>query len=193
MSSDPVKPYRSYDQVLSGDVTIKKIRNNDYKITFSKKNISNMLMYQVYSKDYATLNKHRRAVYIKATDWVKSVFAYTFPNSFRPTTIMEFSNKECPFHHQGKECGFDYDVCRHIFVINYAKVNNKGQVVFYVSTNNIVLPKNANKQNKQHKKLKEIPQGEFHNVRFDIDAVDGVAIADGVGEAILDALLDCKW
>ena len=42
---------REYDQILVGDVKIKKVSSNEYthKITFSKKNISKMLMYQVWS------------------------------------------------------------------------------------------------------------------------------------------------
>jgi hypothetical protein len=56
---------------------------------------------------------------------------------------------------------------RHVFVINNAKVNKLGQVVFYVSSKNI----DPNNTNKVIKKLKKIPQGPFHNARFDIDSI----------------------
>lgn len=46
-------PKREFDQILSGDVKIRKVCNSDdeYKITFSKnkKHISKMLIYQVWS------------------------------------------------------------------------------------------------------------------------------------------------
>jgi hypothetical protein len=61
---------------------------------------------------------------------------------------------------------------RHVFVINNAKVNKRGQVVFYVSSQNIVLPSTSpnNPNNKQLKLLKRIPTGSFRKARFDIDA-----------------------
>jgi len=148
---------REFDQVLRGDVKIKKIPNSnkEYKITFSKKNISKLLMYQVWSSTSAALNGDRRVGEVKAKDWVKVFFPKT-PYAtyaaipFTPTTVMEIGNK------------------RHVFVINNAKVNKLGQVVFYVSSKNID-PNNTNKQIKKLKKITTKKWEMFRRVRFDID------------------------
>jgi hypothetical protein len=72
---------------------------------------------------------------------------------------MELENDECPIHdHKNEEC-------RHVFVINKAKINSNGKIVFYVSSEDI----DPNNKNKVIKKIKKIPQGEYHNARFDID------------------------
>ena len=55
---------------------------------------------------------------------------------------------------------------RHVFVIKRALVNKCGQVVFYVSSKDIVLPSNPNQE---VKRLKTIPTGSFCRARFDID------------------------
>jgi hypothetical protein len=67
---------REYDRILSGDVKIKKVSNDEYthKITFSKKNISKVLMYQVWSDTSVELNNDRIVKEVKATTWVKSAF-----------------------------------------------------------------------------------------------------------------------
>ncbi len=75
--STTAKPEREYDQILSGDVTINKVSTSDdytHKITFSKKNISNVLMYQVWSDSSVELNDSRLVKEVKATTWVKRVF-----------------------------------------------------------------------------------------------------------------------
>lgn len=166
-SPDAVK--LEYDQVLSGDVKIKKKCNSDdeYKIIFSKKDISNILMYQIFSSTSAALNGNRKVIEIKAKYWVKNAFPYPQPEfPFTPTCVMKLCHSECPIHHKGKCC--INNVCRHVFVINNAKVNNCGQVIFYVSSEDI----DKNSTNKMIQKLKKIPQGSFHNVRFDIDPVN---------------------
>jgi hypothetical protein len=172
MSAAP--PPRDYDQILSGDIKIKKVSNDDYthKITFSKKNISKVLMYQVWSDTSVNLNKDRIVKEVKATSWVKSAFRKvetgTVPSiPFTPTTVMELDDGECPYHHKAKNCN-EKDECRHVFVIKRALVNKCGQVVFYVSSKDIVLPSNPNKE---VKRLKTIPTGSFYRARFDIDAV----------------------
>ena len=152
----PAKPKREFDQILSGDVKIKKIPNSnkEYKIKFSKKNLSKMLMYQVWSSTSAALNGNRRVGEVKAKDWVKVFFPKTpyatYAIPFTPTTVMEIGNN------------------KHVFVINNAKVK-EGRVVFYVSSKDVDL----NNTNKVIKKLKKIPttkKGEmFRRVRFDID------------------------
>ena len=82
---------------------------------------------------------------------------------FTPTAVMELDDGECPYHHKAKH---NKDECRHVFVIKRALVNKSGQVVFYVSSEDIVLPSNPNKE---VKRLKTIPTGSFCRARFDID------------------------
>ncbi len=212
----PVPLVREYDQILSGDVKIKKVSNDDYthKITFSKKNISKVLMYQVWSDTSAKLNNDRIVKEVNATSWVKSAFrkveegnvdnlsrdcdtvkvAYNpvicFSNGkkylnaviagcagqkncvpfsdipFTPTAVMELDDGECPHHHKAKNCS-KHAECRHVFVIKRALVNKCDQVVFYVSSEDIVLPTNPNQE---VKRLKTIPTGSFCRARFDVDA-----------------------
>ena len=160
---------REYDQILSGDVKIKKVSNDEYthKITFSKKNISKVLMYQVWSDTSVDLNNDRIVKEVKATTWVKSAFRKvetgTVPSiPFTPTTVMELDDGECPYHHKSSK----HAECRHVFVIKRALVNKCGQIVFYVSSEDIVLPSNPNQE---VKRLKTIPTGSFCRARFDID------------------------
>jgi len=163
-AATPTAPQLEYDQIVSADVKIKKLCNSDdeYKITFVG-NVSKVLLYQVWSPTSPALNNDRKVFELKAKDWVK----VTFPKSplafsFTPTCVMEFSDGECPVHNKGKQCRH-----RHVFVINKGKVNNKnGQVVLYVSSEDI----DKNNTNKVIKKIKNIPQGKFHNARFDIDS-----------------------
>jgi hypothetical protein len=80
---------------------------------------------------------------------------------------MELEDGECPVHHKGKHC--DHNECRHVFVINKAKVNSNGKIVFYVSSNDI----DPNNKNKVIENIKKIPTTKkdkmFHHARFDID------------------------
>ena len=210
----PALPDREYDHILSGDIKIKKVKSNDYthKIIFSKKNISKVLMYQVWSDTSVDLNNDRIVKEVKATSWVKSAFRKvetgTVPSGcnaitsaldapvicedgkkygnssvagcagqqncgpfsdipFTPTTVMELDDGECPYHHKAKNCN-EKDECRHVFVIKRGLVNKSGQVVFYVSSEDIVLPSNPNQE---VKRLKTIPTGSFCRARFDIDSV----------------------
>jgi hypothetical protein len=140
-------------------VKIKKIHNSnkEYEINFSKKNISKVLMYQTWSSTSTALNGDRTVAEFKAKKWVKLI-TYTGADAnantvpFTPTTVMELRD------HEGK-------YKKHVFVINQVKVKN-GHIVFCVSSINI----DPNNTNKQIKKLKKIPVGEFHNARFDIDS-----------------------
>ena len=141
---------REYDQILSGDVKITKV-SNGYKIVFSKKNISKVLVYQTWSSTSAPLNNSRKVVEVKAKDWVK-IFRTTRTVPFTPTTVMELRDGKGKYK-------------KHVFVINDANVNKHGEVVFRVSSNDI----NSN-SNSTTKQLKKIPTGEFHNARFDVDA-----------------------
>jgi hypothetical protein len=165
--SVPVLVIPKFDQVLSGDVKIRKIcdENDDYKITFSKKHISKVLMYQVWSSVSDFPNNDRIVVRIKAKKWVRFFFPNPPPiDPFRPTTVMELDHGECPFHKNNK------NGCKHVFSINNAKVNKRGQVVFYVSSK-VIDRSNTNKLSETVKLLKKIPTGSFHNARFDIDHI----------------------
>jgi hypothetical protein len=84
---------------------------------------------------------------------------------------MELEHDECPIHDHKNE------KCRHVFVINNAKVNGNGRIVFYVSSENI----DPGNKNNVIKKIKKIPTGEFHNARFDIDAVVSQALFISLG------------
>ena len=192
---------REYDQILSGDVKIKKLYNSnkEYKIKFSKKNISKVLVYQTWSSTSTALNSGREVKVMKAKYWVKVAFPKVengsvppdcnaialyapvtcqngkkYGNSslagcagqtnctpyvpFTPTCVMELRDDE------GKSK-------KHVFVINNAKVNKLGHVVFHVSSKDV----DPNNTNKVIKKLKKIPTGKFHNARFDIDATPNSA------------------
>ena len=143
------KPIREYDHILSGDITITKV-SNGCKIVFSKKNISKLLMYQTWVSTSDALNGNRKVVEVEAKDWVKAFFrknALQHAVPYTPTTVMELGNK------------------KYVFVINNAKVNKLGHVVFKVSSEDI----DKNNTNKTVKQLKKIPLGEFNNARFDID------------------------
>jgi hypothetical protein len=143
-----IKTQRKYDQIVRGNVTIKK-NNDGFKITFSK--ISKMLIYQIWSNKDASIDKKRNVKYVKVKDWIKKQFEKTENIAYTPTCVMNLDN--------GK---------RYVFVINKAKVNKHDKVVFYVSSQDISLPSNS-----QLKSLKKIPQGNFTNVRFDIDSYPG--------------------
>jgi hypothetical protein len=158
----PAPPQREYDQIVSADVKIKKLCNSDdeYKITFVG-NVSKVLMYQVWSPTSAALNNDRKVFEVGAKKWVKAAFR-NLPSAvpYKPTCVMELEHDECPIHdHKNEEC-------RHVFVINKAKINSNGKIVFYVSSEDI----DPNNKNKVIKKIKKIPKGEYHNARFDIDA-----------------------
>ena len=139
----------SFDQIVKGNVSIKKLSEHRYRITFSK--IGKFLMYQVWDKDSPALNKKRSVGYVSAKKWVK---AFKESNEelendeplFTPTTIMETEDDHI-----------------YAFVIHKACLNSHDQVVFTVSTKEISL------QNNTSKKLVQLPCGKCNNVRFDID------------------------
>ena len=159
-------PQREYDQIVSADVKIKKVSNSDdeYKITLVS-NVSKVLLYQTWSPTSAALNSDRKVYEVGAKKWVKAAFPHPLPLPppavpYKPTCVMELEHDECPIHdHKNEEC-------RHVFVINSAKINSNGKIVFYVSSEDI----DPGNKNKVIKKIKKIPQGEYHNARFDIDA-----------------------
>jgi hypothetical protein len=191
------KPVHHYNQLLSGDVTVKKVSSQDstHKITFSKKNIGKVVQYQVWSDSSVVLDNTINLIELDAIEWVSNTFhkvetgpsnsdcfcsavydpvicgnGTTYSNScnarcagqtnckpsspmisiYTPTTIME-------------SCGLKH---RHMFVIKRALVNKSGQVVFYVSSKDIVLPSNPSRE---LKRLKTIPTGSYRDVKFTID------------------------
>ena len=154
MSQQPSKS-PNFDQIVKGNVTIKKLSKYMYRITFSK--IGKFLLYQVWDKDNVNkINDNRKVGYISAKDWVK-VFKKDNEELekkgkplFTPTTVMETE-----------------DDCNYAFVIHKAKINSCGHVVFTVSTNEI------SPQNNTSKKLIRLPEGKCNNVRFDIDGDGG--------------------
>ena len=171
--STPAAPQRKVDPIVSADVKIQKICNSDheYKITFVG-NVSKVLMYQTWSSTSTALNNDRKVFEIGAKEWV-GVFFRKVENgnvpskdckpyvTFTPTCVMELEHDECPIHDHKNE------KCRHVFVINNAKVNGNGRIVFYVSSENI----DPGNKNKVINKIKKIPKGEFYNARFDIDGL----------------------
>lgn len=153
MSNPPSPPFLEFDQIVKGNVSIRKLNEKKYKITFSK--IGKFLIYQVWNKDNGNnMNDKRNVGYIPAKEWV-NIFnihndgfkKYGKP-LFTPTTIMETVN----------------DVV-YAFVIKKAYLNSNDRVVFIVSTKDISLQKNTSK------KLINIPCGKFTNMRFDIDSI----------------------
>ena len=141
---------RSFDQIFKGNVSIKKVSEYRYKITFSK--IGKFLVYQVWDKDSVDLNNKRAVDYVSAKKWVT---AFKKSNEeledgdeplFTPTTIMETEENDI-----------------YAFVIHKAYLNSHGQVVFTVSTKEISL------QNNTSKKLVRLPSGKCNNMRFDIN------------------------
>jgi hypothetical protein len=144
---------RDFDQVVKGDVKIKKLSDLEYQITF--RNIGDFLVYQVFNKDNLNQqNDSRNVVTIVAEDWVTH---FTRTNNelrgtnkplFTPTTIMETKDGE-----------------HYAFVIKEAYIDCRERVVFKVSTNEINLVNNTSKMIK-------LPCGKHRNMRFDIDADD---------------------
>ncbi len=140
-----------YDQVVKGDLYIKQLSKNKYKITFRK--IDKFLKYQVWSDSSKNLNERRIVYYQKAKKWVQD---FNLLNTnlkkkskplFTPTAVMEIGNNN------------------YVFILDKAKLNCKDHIVFNVSTKEIVL------LNGTFKKMLKIPCGHHDGVRFDIDCV----------------------
>jgi len=167
--TDPSQTIPGFDQIVKGNVCIKKLSKHKYKITFSK--IGKFLLYQVWDKDSPALNKKRSVFYVSAKEWVN-----TFKKGnekveigkplFTPTTIMETE-----------------DDCVYAFVIHKADLNSHDQVVFTVSTKEISL------QNNTSKKLIQLPLGKSNNVRFDIDDHE-ICLILGLPGVVLGSITD---
>jgi hypothetical protein len=142
----------TFDQVVRGDVIIKQICNKKYEITFTK--IGKFLLYQVWSADNSIQQNENRSVkYVNAKEWVQNILETnkklkdSGKPQFTPTTVMKIGCK------------------KYVFVINKAKLNKDGHVVFEVSTKEIKLRDDTSKE------LLKIPHGHYKNVRFDIDSI----------------------
>ena len=64
MSEQTLIQTPSFDQIVKGNVCIKKSSKYKYRITFSK--IGKFLLYQVWDKDSVDLNKKRSVSYVSA-------------------------------------------------------------------------------------------------------------------------------
>jgi hypothetical protein len=142
----PISP--KFDQVVQGNVDIKKLSRKKYKITFSE--IRKFLLYQVWLDSSQQLNENRKAFYQNVKLWIEnynllndSLKAFNKP-LFTPTVVMEIGSK------------------KYLFVLNKVKLNGKGHIVFKVSTKEI---------KSSDKKILNFPRGHHDGVRFDIDAV----------------------
>jgi hypothetical protein len=148
----------NYDQVLFGDIIIKKsrrIKEYQYKITFSKKEMGEVLEYQAWSSDKTTTNNDRRVRYQKTKSWVKKNFKQNNNNNtFKPTVVMELRRDE----------KLNKKDCRYIFVMTDVKIKHD-KVMFYAS----LSPLQQSFSDKKTKLIKKIPTGQFKNARFDIN------------------------
>jgi hypothetical protein len=127
------------DQV-QGNVDIKRLCKNKYKITFNK--ISKFLKHQTSSDTSQPLNESCSAYYQNAKQWVKHFNILNKSNI--STAIMEIDNN------------------KYLFVIYEAKLNKKCRVVFKVTTKEINFSNDASKI--------KIPRGCHDNVRFIIES-----------------------
>ena len=127
------------DQV-QGNVDIKRLCKNKYKITFNK--IGKFLKYQTSSDTSQPLNESCSAYYQNAKQWVKHFNILNKSNI--STAIMEINNN------------------KYLFVIYEAKLNKKHRIVFKVTTKEINFSNDAYKI--------KIPRGCHDGVRFIIES-----------------------
>jgi hypothetical protein len=179
----PSSHHRSYDQVVKGDCTIIKIKNNNnysHKIIFHK--IGKFLMYQVYDPKGIVPITHL-PVHPNITNHpteYNEALKHIEENPEKTVTIKHEINKDRDVNlKNGKEwvsyfnskpdftpttvmeIGYD----RYVFVIKKTKIDKNDKVVFYISTKEIRVDNKL-------KKMIQIPTGnKYKNVRFDIDAV----------------------
>jgi len=157
---------RDFDQVVKGDVKIKKLSDLEYQITF--RNIGDFLVYQVWNKDNLNQqNDSRNVTTVLAENWINNFIRTnnklrdTNKPLFTPTTLVETNGGE-----------------HYAFVIKEAYIDSRERVVFNVSTKEINLVNNTSKMIK-------LPIGKHRNMRFDIDA-------DNNGHGIVYHMSDCS-
>jgi ubiquitin len=176
--------HRSYDQVVKGDCTIIKIKNNNnysHKIIFHK--IGKFLQYQVYDpKEIVTITYlpiHPNT--INNPKEYNEALKYIEENPEKMVTIKYEINKDRDVKLiNGKEWvsyfnsnpGFTpttvMEIChdRYVFVIKKTKIDKNNKVVFYISTKEIRVDNKL-------KKMIQIPTcNKYKNVRFAIDPID---------------------
>jgi hypothetical protein len=158
MSNQQDPPSPSFDQIVKGDVCIKKIKNkkNIYRITFKK--IGDFLVYQVWDKyNINNINAKRHVFRLPAKKWVdlfinqNKYLKKEGKEMFTPTLIIETNDEQ-----------------QYACVIRKVYFDSHDRVVFTISTKEIQL------QNNCSKKLVKIPCGKFYNMRFDIDFLNPV-------------------
>lgn len=156
-------PPPSFDQIVKGNVSIKKLSKHKYNITFRK--IGKFLVYQVWDKDNTNkINDERSVTYLSPKKWVRAFIEHNKSLElinkplFTPTTIMETDNDD-----------------NYAFVIDKVFFDHHDRVVFSVSTKQISL------QNNSSKNLIKIPTGILNHVRFDIDSQWWCSLAIPVG------------
>lgn len=151
-------PSKNFDQIVEGNINIKQLSKKKYKITIYK--IGKFLRYQVWSGFSEPLNNDRSVYYQNAKQWIKNFSLLNESDiHFTPTTVMKIGNN------------------KYLFVIDKARLNKKGHVVFKVSTKDIKL---------SEKKMLKIPCGDHDRVRFDIDgekipAMNSVTLGESLG------------
>ena len=199
----PSSHNRSYDQVVKGDCTIIKIKNNNnysHKIIFHK--IGKFLMYQVFDPKGIVPITHL-PVHPNTTNHPREyneALRYIEENQEKVVTIKHEINKDRDVNlKNGKEWvsyfnsipGFTpttvmeigYD--RYIFVIKKTKLNKNNKVIFYISTKEIRI------ENKLKKMIK-IPTGnKYKNVRFDIDAIGDQSVGGCQGGITVAGISRC--
>lgn len=176
--------HRSYDQVVKGDCTIIKIKNNNnysHKIIFHK--IGKILQYQVYDPkgivpitylpiDLNTINnpiEYNEALkYIEENPEKIATIKYEI-NKDRDVKLI--NGKEWVSYFNSNP-GFTpttvMEIChdRYVFVIKKTKIDENNKVVFYISTKEIRVDNKL-------KKMIQIPTcNKYKNVRFAIDPID---------------------
>lgn len=105
----PVRDEPLYDQILIGDVEVKKVSDKNYTITFQKE--GEITFYQIWPEG----NNPRKIFNTSASYWVNN---FILEQVFQPTTVMEV----------GK--------CRWAFVIKNAEFTNN-KMIWSVSTKEI--------------------------------------------------------
>ena len=105
----PVRDDPLYDQILIGDVEVKKVSDKNYTITFQKE--GEITFYQIWPEG----NNPRKIFNTSASYWVNN---FILEQVFQPTTVMEV----------GK--------CRWAFVIKNAEFTNN-KMIWSVSTKEI--------------------------------------------------------
>ena len=99
-----VAPQQSFGQMLSGSVKIEKMYNSKkkYKITFDKKNTSNVFMHEATEG-----NEDRQLIEIELKDWTDSAFNLSpYVSNYKPNIVMRLASGKCPIHNNSKRTDY---------------------------------------------------------------------------------------